>query len=300
MRRTGEKGYQELLKRCLLGDRVVRRNDKSFTAGPQTLTYYLDQEIPLPNTKRLWWKGVWSELLWMVTGRTNVKWLNEHKNRIWDLNGTKEFLKGRGLEYPEKHLGPVYGWQGRSWNHPYSKRDKDGKAVFDEGAKKCDQLKNITELLIEDPTSRRAVLTYWNPQQIDEMALPPCHLMYIFNIVKNRMNITCTMRSTDVFLGLPFNLFHTYLLLLMMIQQVNRSRATSEKLVPGILQFSTADAHLYSNQVEAVFEQLNREIKKSSPKVTIKDRGSWDDYLIDDLKIEGYKPHKAIKVDMIA
>lgn len=215
---------------------------------------------PLVTTKKVHFKSVFHELIWMLKGLTNIKYLTENKVRIWD-----EWADADG------ELGPVYGKQ---W------RDFDG----------VDQITEVLAEMVRNPYSRRLVVSAWNPRDLPEMALQPCHVLFQFIVRNGKVNLHFYMRSNDVFLGLPFNIAQYALL--------NALVAKTVGLEPGELVYSVTDFHLYSNHMEQAKEQLTREPRKY-PYINIKQRREhlWD-YEYDDIEIIGYDPHPAIKADV--
>jgi len=289
----GELGYLNLIRQIIKsGKKQVGRNGTTFTSIGESLRFSLeDNKIPLMTTKKLAWRVCLKELLWFMNGDTNNKLLKEQNVKIWNGNGTREFLDSRGLNYlKEDDLGPVYGHQWRFWNAPYSKKlgcleDYRGKGI--------DQLQNvINEINISKQTgesSRRMIMSAWNPEQLDEMALPPCHVLSQYHVVNNRLSCTLYQRSGDVGLGIPFNIasysFLTHLL------------AKHCDLEAGEFVHFIANAHIYDDHVEPLREQLENE-PYDFPDLEIKKRDSIDDYKFEDFSIKNYKFHKSIKMDM--
>lgn len=248
--------------------------------------------FPLLTTKRVFWRGVAEELLWFVSGDTSAKTLQDKNVRIWDGNATKEFLTKRGLgHYEEGDLGPVYGFQWRHFGAEYegSRQDYSGKGV--------DQLAEVINTLKTNPTDRRIVLTAWNPAALDKMALPPCHMFAQFyvsypNGAGERGELSCQMyqRSGDMGLGIPFNIA-SYSLLVRMIAQVCDLDAGEFVHVIG-------DAHVYSNHVEPLKVQLERQ-PKPFPTLTIDPSvRDIDGFRMEHFRIDGYDPHQAVKMEM--
>ena len=289
----GELGYLNLIRQIIKsGKKQVGRNGTTFTSIGESLRFSLeDNKIPLMTTKKLAWRVCLKELLWFMNGDTNNKLLKEQNVKIWNGNGTREFLDSRGLNYlKEDDLGPVYGHQWRFWNAPYSKKlgcleDYRGKGI--------DQLQNvINEINISKQTgesSRRMIMSAWNPEQLDEMALPPCHVLSQYHVVNNRLSCTLYQRSGDVGLGIPFNIasysFLTHLL------------AKHCDLEAGEFVHFIANAHIYDDHVEPLREQLENE-PYDFPDLEINKKDSIDDYKFEDFSIKNYKFHKSIKMDM--
>ncbi len=241
--------------------------------------------LPLLTTKRVFWRGVAEELLWFVSGDTSAKSLQDKNIHIWDGNGSKEFLEKRGLGHREEgDLGPVYGFQWRHFGAPYGTMHDDytGKGV--------DQLARVVETIKTNPTDRRIVLTAWNPSALDDMALPPCHMFAQFFVADGEVSCQMYQRSADMGLGVPFNIA-SYALLTRMIAQVTGLRAGEFVHVIG-------DAHVYLNHVDALWTQLEREPKPFPKLVINSDTKDIDGFKYEDFEVQGYAPHKTIKMQM--
>ena len=226
------------------------------------MRFDLSEGFPLLTTKKVHLKSIIHELLWFISGDTNIKYLKDNGVTIWD-----EWADENG------DLGPVYGHQWRSWPAP------DGSTI--------DQLTMVVNQIRSNPDSRRMLVTAWNPGEVDKMALPPCHCLFQFYVAEGRLSCQLYQRSADTFLGVPFNIA-SYALLTMMIAQVCG-------LQPGEFIHTTGDTHLYLNHLEQVQTQLSREprklpIMKLNPEV--KDIFSFK---YEDFTLEGYDPHPAIK-----
>jgi len=235
-------------------------------------------------------KGV-KELLWFIRGETNNKILKEQGVHIWDANGSREFLDSRGLtNYEVDELGPIYGRQWRQFNalcDPYGKR-------YD-GSRGIDQLQQIIDAL-KDPKerfSRRLIMTAWNPCQLDQMALPPCHILCQFNVHDgNKLSCTMYQRSCDFFLGSCFNIASYSLLTHLLAKHCGLE-------VYEFIYFM-GNVHLYENAIDAAELQITRE-PYEFPTVSIKEvRENINDYQFSDFEIHNYKSHEAIKVEMVA
>jgi thymidylate synthase len=265
--RHPEEQYLDLLR--LIIETGVDRTDRTGTGtrsifGHQ-MRFDLAEGFPLLTTKKVHLKSIIYELLWFLRGETNVRWLRERGVRIWD-----EWADAEG------NLGPVYGSQWRSW--------PDGKS----GA--IDQIAGVIESIRTKPESRRHIVTAWNPAEVDEMALPPCHCLFQFYVAGGRLSCQLYQRSGDVFLGVPFNI-GSYALLTMMVAQVTG-------LQPGEFVHSFGDVHLYSNHVQQAHEQLRRR-PKPMPRMTLNpDRQSIFDFEYEDFMLTGYDPHPLIKADI--
>lgn len=262
------KQYLDLLQDIL--DNGVKKGDRTGTGtlsvfGRQ-LRFDLQDGFPLLTTKKIHFKSVAYELLWMLSGSTNNKDLEQHGVTIW-----REWAREDG------ELGPIYG---KSW------RDFGGSARLIGK----DQISDLVSLIRTNPDSRRMVVTAWNPHAIADSALPPCHVMFICNIAAGRLHLHMIMRSTDVFLGLPFNIA-SYALLLHML-------ACTTGYLPGELVVSLTDAHLYANHVKQAYNQLKR-VPDGLPMLELSGyRESIFDFKYSDFALIGYSPQPAIKADV--
>jgi len=218
----------------------------------------MEEGFPLLTTKKIHFKSVVAELIFFLKGLTNVQWLNEKGCTIWD-----EWASEDGS------LGPIYGAQWRNFNN-----------------QEYDQILEVERLLKEDPTSRRMVVSAWNPLQIREMALPPCHLLFQLRVLGKFLNLVMFQRSADAFLGVPYNIA-SYALLLEMFSQVHG-------FIPGTLHISFGDFHIYENHQTQVKRQLSRP-PRSLPKVEIKEgRKSITEFEVEDVSLLNYNPYPAI------
>lgn len=257
------KQYQDLLKRIL--KEGVKREDRT---GVGTLSIFghqmhfnMEDGFPLLTTKKLHLKSIIYELLWFLKGDTNIKYLQEHGVKIWN-----EWADENG------NLGPVYGHQWRSWP------DYKGGSI--------DQIKNVLDLIKHSPSSRRMLVTAWNPAEVDEMALPPCHCLFQFYVAEGKLSLQLYQRSADTFLGVPFNIA-SYSLLLHMMAQVTG-------LEVGEFIHTTGDTHIYLNHLEQVKLQLTR-TPRPLPKIIINpDVKDLFSFHYDDFKIEDYNPYPHI------
>lgn len=288
-----ENGYLELIKENMLyGTAKSGRNGIVYSRFGIMIAFdNIDILFPLLTTKKMFWKGIVEELLWFLRGSTNANELKEKGVRIWDGNSSREYLDSIGLNhYEEGELGPVYGFQWRSFNGDYPNK---------EGGK--DQLKFILNELMTN--SRRAVLSAWNPCQIDKMALPPCHLLYNFYIDDNGLSCMLYMRSNDLFLGQPFNIASVSLLTLI-IAKVLHMKAYK-------ICISVCDAHIYSEHIDNVKEQINREpyelpnvqINIEAPPYNspIDEKIEWIEKLkYENFILNNYKSYDTIKAKMIS
>jgi len=280
--------YLNLIQKILTEG--VKRGDRTGTGtlsvfGAQMRYSLKDGIFPMLTTKRVFWRGVAEELLWFIKGSTSAKELQDKKIRIWDGNSTREFLDKRGLTHHEEgDLGPVYGFQWRHFGATYKTMHDsyDGLGV--------DQLMGCIDQIKNNPNSRRIVMTAWNPADLDKMALPPCHMFVQFYVANGQLSCQMYQRSADMGLGVPFNIA-SYALLTRLMAQVCG-------LEPGEFVHVIGDAHVYLNHVEPLQEQLKR-TPKQFPVLRINpNKMDIDSFEYADFKVEGYKPHKTIKMKM--
>jgi thymidylate synthase len=258
------KQYLSLLQHVL--DQGVDREDRTGTGTKSVFGYQmrfdLGQGFPLITTKKVHLKSVIYELLWFLKGDTNIQYLNQHQISIWN-----EWADASG------NLGPIYGYQWRSWP------TADGT--------KIDQIKQVVEQIKQQPHSRRLIVSAWNVGELPKMALPPCHALFQFYIANNKLSCQLYQRSADVFLGVPFNIA-SYSLLTMMIAQVC-------DLELGEFIHTLGDAHLYHNHIEQAELQLSRDAR---PLPTLKINPAVKDifgFQYEDVVLENYNPHASIK-----
>jgi thymidylate synthase len=256
--------YLDLLRRVMAegvvkGDRTGTGTRSVF--GHQ-MRFDLSRGFPLVTTKKLHLRSIIHELLWFIAGETNIDYLRKNAVTIWD-----EWADEGG------ELGPVYGKQWRSWAKP------DGGTV--------DQIQWVINEIKRNPDSRRLVVSAWNPADLDKMALPPCHCLFQFYVAEGKLSCQLYQRSADIFLGVPFNIA-SYALLTAMMAQVTG-------LKPGDFVHTFGDAHLYSNHVEQATRQLTREPRVLPNLKLNPDVKSLFDFTYDDITIENYDPHPAIK-----
>jgi thymidylate synthase len=257
-----ERQYLDLLAQIIATGH--RREDRTGTGtlslfGRQ-LRFDLAAGFPLLTTKKVHFKSVVLELIWFLGGHTNVGWLRERGCTIWD-----EWADENG------ELGPVYGKQWRSWAAP------DGRTI--------DQIAGVVRAIRENPASRRHVVSAWNPADVDDMALPPCHCLFQFHVAGGRLSCHLYQRSADVFLGLPFNIA-SYALLTTMVAQVTN-------LAPGEFIHSLGDAHLYLNHLDQARLQLTRE-PLPMPRIVLEPVGDLFAFAPEDVALKSYRAHPAI------
>ena len=260
------RNYLELLQNILeQGDqRPDRTGTGALSLFGRQLRFDLTKNFPLLTTKKVHFRSIVYELLWFLKGHTNIKYLKEHKVRIWD-----EWADEKG------DLGRIYGAQWRAWKKP--------------GGGEVDQIAQVLEGIKNKPYSRRHLVVAFNPGELDKMALPPCHAFFQFYVKKGRLSCQLYQRSADIFLGVPFNIASYSLLTLMMAQSTN--------LKPGEFVHTFGDVHLYLNHIEQAKIQLKRQ-PKSLPSLEIKPAKSLFDYDYDHFKLINYDPHPAIKASV--
>jgi len=256
--------YLDLLQHIL--DHGVDKSDRTGTGTRSIFGYQmrfdLGDRFPMLTTKKLHAPSIIHELLWFLTGDTNVRYLNESGVRIWN-----EWADENG------ELGPVYGYQWRSWP------TADGRNI--------DQITQVMEQIRSNPDSRRHIVSAWNVGDVEKMALPPCHLLFQFYVAEGRLSCHLYQRSADVFLGVPFNIA-SYSLLTLMVAQAS-------DLMPGEFVHTFGDAHLYLNHREQARLQLGREPRSLPRMVLNPEIRSVLDFRYEDVSLEGYDPHPHIK-----
>ena len=288
-----------------------RTGTGTYSLFGHQMRFNLSDGFPILSGKKVAWKMIVSELLWFLKGDTNIKFLLEHKNHIWDEWAFQKYIESEdyvgidmtnfGLrsqtdevfaeeyklvkdgfcqriltdsEFAEKYgtLGDVYGKQWRSWE------GKDGEIL--------DQISNVIEQIKNNPNSRRLIVTAWNPTEIDKMALPPCHCFFQFYVVNGKLSCQLYQRSVDTFLGLPFNIASYALLLHIIADQCD--------LEVGEFIHTSGDAHIYVNHEEQLKTHLARPIKQM-PTLDFPKGKSLEDYKVEDFKLIGYEPHGKLK-----
>ncbi len=259
--------YHELMRHVLANG--VKKEDRTGTGTTSVfgyqMRYNLADGFPLLSTKKLHTKSIIHELLWFLKGDTNIKYLKDNGVRIWD-----EWADAEG------NLGPVYGYQWRSWPTP------DGKHI--------DQITQVIDMIKNNPDSRRLIVSAWNVADINNMKLPPCHAFFQFYVANGKLSCQLYQRSADIFLGVPFNIA-SYAILTMMVAQVCN-------LQLGDFVHTLGDAHIYSNHIEQANLQLTRDFRplptlKINPNIK-----SIFDFTITDFELENYDPHPHIKAEV--
>ncbi len=256
--------YLNLLDRVL--NEGVKKEDRTGTGtisvfGHQ-MRFDLNNGFPLLTTKKIHLKSVIHELLWFISGSTNIKYLRENGVRIWN-----EWADDDG------ELGRIYGYQWRSWTA--------------ENGKHIDQLANVIKQIKENPNSRRHIVSAWNVGDLDKMNLPPCHILFQFYVADGKLSCQLYQRSADIFLGVPFNIA-SYALLIMMV-------ARETELKPGDFVHTLGDAHIYLNHIEQVKLQLTRKPRPLPEMILNPEIKSVFDFKYEDFKLENYNPHPHIK-----
>jgi thymidylate synthase len=256
--------YLDLLRHVLAHG--ARKSDRTGTGTLSVFGYQMRYDLsagfPLLTTKKLHTRSIIHELLWFLRGDTNIRYLKENKVSIWD-----EWANEKG------ELGPVYGYQWRSWPTP------DGRHI--------DQISQVVEQIKRNPDSRRLIVSAWNVADVDKMALPPCHLLFQFYVADGKLSCQLYQRSADIFLGVPFNIA-SYALLTLMVAQVTG-------LKPGDFVHTLGDTHLYLNHLEQAQLQLTRAPKPLPTMRLSPARTSLFDFVYEDFELLNYDPHPAIK-----
>jgi thymidylate synthase len=317
---NNENGYINILKDVLeKGETKLTRNGEVLSGFGYMIVYdNISQLYPLITTKKVFFRGIVEELLWFLKGSTDANELKNKNINIWNGNSSREYLDSIGLNnYNEGELGPVYGWQWRNFGKKYlsqhmlSQLSSPTSTALSETSmldnsnnsySGYDQIKYILTELLKDTYSRRAVLSAWNPQDLSKMALPPCHILYIFNKTKEGLCCHLTLRSSDLFLGLPFNIASCALLTIIIAHVLHME--TSK------ICLSICDAHIYKEHIEQVKKQIDLEIYKSPKliinknppqiKSSIEEKIKWIENLsYQDFQLIDYKSHDKLRALMI-
>uniref|UniRef100_A0A6C0KWP9 thymidylate synthase n=1 Tax=viral metagenome TaxID=1070528 RepID=A0A6C0KWP9_9ZZZZ len=294
-REHDEYQYLELISNIILnGERRSSRNGSTLSIFGEKLVFHVSiQGFPIITTKKVFWRGIVEELLWFLRGSTDVSELQSKNIHIWDANSTREFLDSVGLtNTPANQIGAGYGYQWRCFGGDYPSRENG-----------IDQLKFILNELSTNPHGRRAVLSAWNPKQLSQAALPPCHFTYVFYINANGLSCQMQMRSCDVCAGLPFNIASTALLTSILAYVL---RIPVDRII-----IITGDTHIYESHTENTMIQIDRDpypfpklnITKEAPTIdsTIDEKIKWIESLeFTDFTLENYKYHPSISFPMVA
>jgi thymidylate synthase len=296
------KQYKEALQYIL--DHGKDKTDRTGVGTKSVFGYQMRFDLqlgfPATTTKRLAWKSVVSELLWFLEGSGDERRLAEilhgtrdiEKKTIWTANAEADYWKSRAQF--EGDLGRVYGVQWRHWRQ-YIERKDMGEAHLRIGNRvatdrvELDQLQNLIDGIKKDPSGRRHILSAWNPAELDQMALPPCHVLSQFDVTDGHLSCQLYQRSCDMFLGVPFNIA-SYALLTHII-------ARECGLKVGDFVWTGGDCHIYTNHIDAVKEQLSRE-ERALPTLFMTVNKKFNEYTMEDFVLENYHPHPAIKADM--
>jgi thymidylate synthase len=275
--------YLDLLRRILNDgrDRADRTGTGTRAVFGHQMRFDLREGFPLLTTKKLHTKSIFEELIWFLSGSTNVKPLQDRGVRIWNEWATAEQTARFGRK--EGDLGPVYGHQ---WRNFGATKLEDGSYAHDG----IDQIKRLLVTIRENPSSRRLIVTGWNPKEADDVALPPCHTLFQFYVQDGELSCQLYQRSGDVFLGVPFNIA-SYALLTMMIAHVSNLKV-------GDFIHTLGDAHLYKNHLEQAKEQLSRTPRPLPKMILNPDVKDLFAFKLEDFVLEGYDPHPHIKAEV--
>ncbi len=299
-----ESKYLELMYNLLKAPIKVGRNGATQSLFGNMLKFDIRNSFPLLTTKRVYFKGVFEELMFFIKGDTNSKHLSEKDVKIWEGNTTKEFIHGCGLNYEEGDMGPMYGFQWLHFNAPYHGMHHDYTN------KGFNQLEYVINELKTNPTSRRIIMTTYNPAQAKEGVLFPCHgIGIVFNAEKDVLDINentyylnCMQlqRSCDYFLGVPFNIASYSLLVYMICEVLNNDETCKYNYRPGELTMSLGDYHLYNSHIEEAQRQVVR-IPNDFPTLHFNKKiYNLEDFKLEDIEIKNYNPGAEIKAKMVS
>lgn len=283
LRNLEEDRYLSIAKNILMVG-----NDKSDRTGVGIYSLFGEQlrfnlrRFPLITTKMVSFRLVAEELLWFISGSTDVKKLQDKNVHIWDGNTTEEFIKSRNLPYREGDMGPMYGFQWRSAGVEYDGCDKTYIGI--------DQLQNVIDLIRKEPTSRRIIVNSYQVQDLSKMVINPCHAMFQFYVANGKLSCQMYQRSADIFLGVPFNIA-SYALLTYMVAHITN-------LEPYELIITYGDYHIYKNHVEQMKEQMNRRAYEFPTLEIVGHVDTIDDFSIDNFVLKDYRHHARIHGDM--
>lgn len=288
--------YLNLLKKILCEGKFKenRTGQNTLSLFGESIEFNLSGGyIPLLTTKKMFFRGIVEELLFFLSGKTNVKILQDKNVHIWDGNSSREYLDSIGLEYFEEgDLGKFYGFQWRHWGSDYT------NCYDDYTNKGFDQIQNVINTIKNNPDSRRIIITTWNPSDLNKVCLPPCHVLYQFYVDKKNKTLSCNMyqRSADMFLGVPFNIASCSLLTYMIANETN--------LEVEKVRVNFGDAHIYTNHINQCLEQINKE-PLGFPKINIQRTSSMDknsslyNYTYEDFKLVNYNHLGRLKANMV-
>lgn len=309
-----ELSYIHLLEHVL--EKGIKKEDRTGTGTLSVFGYQmrfdLSEGFPLVTTKRVPFRLVSSELLWFIKGDTNIRYLLQHNNNIWNEWAFKKWIESPTYKGPDMTDFGLRMQQDEEFNHLYNKQmDEFKKRVLEDDAfadefgelgnvygkqwrewktskgESIDQLKNVIEAIKENPDSRRMIISAWSPEDIPNMALPPCHTMFQFYVADNKLSCQLYQRSADIFLGIPFNIASYALLTHMIAQECG--------LGVGEFVHTLGDAHIYVNHIEQIKTQLNR-VPLALPTLKLNpELKSIFDFEVKDIEVEGYHPHPTIK-----
>ena len=244
-----------------------------------------DNTIPILTTKKMFTRGILEELFWFLKGDVDSKHLEDKRVNIWRGNSSREYLDSIGLnEYREGECGPIYGFQWRHFNADYKGPDATYKGTG------VDQLAEVIRQIRENPTSRRMIMSAWNPVQLKDMCLPPCHVLYQFYVDDGHLSCSMYQRSGDMFLGIPFNIASTSFLTIML--------AHITGLKPGEIFHTIGDAHIYGDHISQVYKQISRKPYPFPKCYILGDVRNIEDFSIENFDIVGYKSHPKITAKM--
>jgi thymidylate synthase len=292
--RTVDDDYLDLIARIMEnGETRETRNGETLSVFSEKISVDLRKGFPLLTTKKMFYNGIIHELLWFIKGNTDSRILEEKGVKIWSGNTSKEFLEANGLPYEEGIGGPIYGYMWRRFGEKYKYQVGAEEKETIGLEKGVDQLKNIVDEIRKNPTSRRLFMSAWNPCQLDQMCLPPCHVSYQFYVRNGELECQMYQRSADVFLGLPFNIASVALLTHLI--------ASVCGLGVGNIHIVIGDAHIYKEHLDAVKIQLGRRNERyilPSLRLRRKAEEVWD-YNFEDIEIVDYESAPAIKARML-
>jgi dihydrofolate reductase/thymidylate synthase len=275
------------------GEKRIGRNGETRSLFTEHMTFDLRDGFPLLTTKKMFLRGIIEELLFFLRGDTDTTILSDKKVRIWEGNTSSEFIKSRGLPYAQGVMGPMYGYQWRNFNSPY-KVDDDGKPKND-NLVGIDQLKDVVNLIRTDPTSRRILMTTYNPSQSTEGVLYPCHsIVSQFYVVGEYLDMFCYNRSQDFFLGTPYNIASSSLLLMIVAKLTNKTARH--------FNLTTGDTHVYESHIDAVTTQITHiPYKKPTVEITkvLNEISDIHELKATDFILTDYTCYGSIKVDMV-